>query len=90
MLAKTLLPAVCALALASCDSGWPSERERLFSERCLLEESARGTSPLTARAFCECALDKTASRYATSEELIENKDSVALALDLEICRRSTR
>jgi len=78
------------LLSASCSSRWPEAAEEAFTRDCLEREAARGTSPLTARAYCECALDKTSKRYATPADAQGNTDSIGMAQDLEICRRSTR
>lgn len=87
---QLLLSPAILLALASCGGSWTHEQEQAFAQSCMEAETTRGTSELTARAFCECALDKTSKRYATAAEATENRDSVAMARELEICRRSTR
>ena len=90
MRATVLLFFAVAFTLVSCGSSWSDEDQQAFTTTCLESEAARGTSEFTARAYCECALDKTSNRYTTVAEAAANVDGAGMAKDLEICRRSTR
>lgn len=84
---KQLL-ALCLLwiLLPSCKEGWTEEYKEAYLSTCM-EEARRSTFPDSARAaaYCQCSMESIMTHYRTIEELLVNKDSLAVRDEFQAC-----
>jgi len=84
---KVLIAFVFPVFLYSCSPGWPDEYKKDYMSTCI--EDARSSSfpdSAHAAAYCECSLHAVMTHYPTIEEMLVNKDSLALRDELQACR----
>jgi len=83
-----LLLAACLLCLLlpSCKEGWTEEYKEAYLSTCM-EEARRSTFPDSARAaaYCQCSMESIMAHYKTIEELLVNKDSLAVRDEFQAC-----
>jgi hypothetical protein len=84
---KQLL-AIClsCLLLSSCKEGWTDEYKEAYLSTCM-EEARRSTFPDSAKAaaYCQCSMESLMAHYQTIEELLINRDSLAVRDEFQAC-----
>jgi hypothetical protein len=75
------------MLLAACSStGWPEAYKRDYIQTCLQDATQFAPHEEQAKQYCACALDTLIQHYPTMDEVIANKDSMAVRAALLYCR----
>lgn len=82
-----LILTASTLLFASCKEDWSEENKKQYMDGCM-EQAASWTSDQNrAKAYCDCSMEVIMKHYSTIDEVMENKDSVALNKELQACRQ---
>ena len=71
--------------LSSCAGGWSPEYRKQFLDVCKTDANAWAISDEQANSYCDCRLGVMMSHYETMEEVLVNKDSIAVQKDFATC-----
>ncbi len=83
---KQLLLIAIPVFFLSCKEGWTDEYRSEYMRTCI-EEARRTTftDSAQAAAYCQCSLESIMTHYQTVEELLINRDSIAIRNEFQAC-----
>lgn len=81
-----ILGLVLLTLMAGCTGGWNSENKAAYLEACMDSPNASGLDSAQRKAYCACSMEEVMKHYNTIEEVIENKDSLAINAVMLGCR----
>lgn len=80
---RLLLPLLAVFILfTACKEGWSDENKQAYLSTC---KDQLGLTGAQSDKYCQCMLDVTMQHYKTIDEVIANKDSVAINAARKTC-----
>lgn len=83
---RFILLAALLFFFTSCKEEWTDEYKQQYRETCLIDARKWANNEDKAKAYCECSLNVVMKHYPTIEEVVYNKDSIAVQQELKLCR----
>lgn len=82
----TQLIFVLLLGATGCKEGWTEENKQQYLQACQDSPNASGLTPEQRDAYCRCSMEKVMKHYSSIEEVLINKDSIAVNAGMLQCR----
>ena len=78
--------ALALLSLTACEKeGWTEENTANYMQQCRQEAMGMYRSEAQVMSYCNCNFAAIKKHYANMEEVVINKDSAAIRIELENC-----
>ena len=71
---------------AGCKEGWSNENRLQYLQACADSPNVTGLSASERKAYCSCSLDVVMQHYQSVDQVLVNKDSVAVNAAMLKCR----